>query len=227
MKEVTIGEHPQASPDVAGAWAYSLPRAKFKGRTPAELLAYLKVETAPRYMKRGISTYCNIFAHDYCHLMGVYLPRVWWSSEAVTRIARGEDVPMEYGRTVFEMNANALYTWLVTFGKAFGWVYINPEDTEEGQGRVNLGAVGVICAQRKELQKPGHISVIVPEVKEPRPQTAYRRAGKILAPLQAQAGAVNFSYGHGLMSGLTPWQMSPVFHAWGVWTNNSNKKGNA
>lgn len=225
MREATLGESFNASPDLAGAWAYSLVRTKYPARNGAEALAHLKVETSPRYQKRGLTTYCNIFAHDYCHLLGVYLPRVWWSSEAVTRLARGEDIKGEYGKTLFELNANSLYTWLVTFGKAFGWMYIQPNDGEEAQGRVNLGSVGVICAQRKELAKPGHISCIVPEVPEPRQQMAYRRAGKILAPLQAQAGVMNFSYGHNLISGLTPWQHSSVFHAWGMWTNNSSKKG--
>jgi hypothetical protein len=58
------------------------------GATPDELRAslgevidYIATDKPAhkRYQPRDGLTFCNIYAHDYCFLAGVYLPRVWWT----------------------------------------------------------------------------------------------------------------------------------------------------
>ena len=58
------------------------------------IVDYLAVERAShvRYQPRPGVTFCNIYVHDYCHLAGVFLPRVWWTPDAIERLARGETV---------------------------------------------------------------------------------------------------------------------------------------
>jgi hypothetical protein len=46
--------------------------------------------THKRYKPIPNATFCNIYAHDYCHLAGVYLPRVWWSAAAIEKLARAK-----------------------------------------------------------------------------------------------------------------------------------------
>ncbi|MBC8064059.1 MAG: SH3 domain-containing protein, partial [Chlorobia bacterium] len=60
-----------------------------------KIIAWLDVENSKhkRYLPGGGKTYCNIYAHDYCYLAGVYLPRVWWTGSALVRIGKGENVP--------------------------------------------------------------------------------------------------------------------------------------
>jgi hypothetical protein len=72
------------------------------------IVRYLNVESSIRYARTPDTTYCNIYAHDYCTLSGVYLPRVWWTAKAVDRFAAGGTVPVKYGETVAEVNANGL-----------------------------------------------------------------------------------------------------------------------
>ncbi len=220
IPQASLGENVNAMPGVAGYWAYSLVRAPHKDKSAGKILEFLRVEISARYAKIGGTTYCNVFAHDYCHLRGVYLPRVWWGVDVLARVKMGKlPAPTDalYGKTVFELNANSLCTWLANYGRFFGWEYLGAEEQDQAQAAVNAGAVGVICAQRKELSKPGHISCIVPEVMLPE-QRAYRKEGKVIAPLQAQAGAVNFTYGHNLNGGI-PWQHASVFRSWGIWIN--------
>jgi hypothetical protein len=85
------------------------------GTTPQELrtslwriVDYLAVDKAShaRYQPRDGMTFCNIYAHDYCALAGVYLPRVWWSQEALERLTRGETVEPRIGATILEQRAN-------------------------------------------------------------------------------------------------------------------------
>src|SRR5262249_8430070 len=71
------------------------------GATPAELcaslasiIAWLAVDKPAnkRYQPVGGTTFCNIYAHDYCFLAGVYLPRVWWTANALIAISQGKNV---------------------------------------------------------------------------------------------------------------------------------------
>jgi hypothetical protein len=146
-----------------------------------------------RYQPRSGATFCNIYAHDFCHLSGVYLPRVWWSSRALIDLQAGKRVEPLIGNTIFEMRANDLFRWLREFGPDFGWRRTG--SLSKLQQEANQGAIGLIVALRKIEQRSGHIVVIVPETAD---EHARRdAAGEVTASLQSQAGARNFRYGTG------------------------------
>lgn len=141
-----------------------------------------------RYRPRGSTTYCNIYAYDFCYLGGVYLPRVWWTDSAIVRMSRGETVPTRYGETVRELNANALHDWLEDHGPAFGWR--REVDLTTLQAAANAGEVCLIIGKRKDLNRSGHVSMVVPEHGD---FIARRVAsGDVIRPVESQAGTNNF-----------------------------------
>lgn len=189
----------------APADAHSLNEAGQPGRhgsTPdalrgelAAIIAWLDSEkpTHKRYLPRDGLTFCNIYCHDFCHLAGAYLPRVWWSAPALLKWQQGQRVAPLIGDTLREMRANDLFRWLRDFGPAFGWRQTGTLD--KLQLAANQGALGLIVARRKEDGRSGHIVLVVPETDS---QRARRDgAGSVVAPLQSQAGASNFRYGTG------------------------------
>lgn len=157
------------------------------------IIAWLGVEKPShrRYQPRSGFTFCNMYAHDYCHLAGVYLPRVWWTTPAIVAITQGRTVAPLYGNTIVEMRANDLFRWLRDFGPGFGWRQAGTLD--ELQQEVNQGAIGLIVARRKLENASGHILPVVPETEEHRARRG--TDGAVIAPLQSQAGARNFAYG--------------------------------
>lgn len=173
-----------------------------KGATAAELrdsitkiIKWLAVDEPAhlRYKPHGGLTFCNIYAHDFCFLAGVYLPRCWWSSSALLKLAAGQQVQPLIGNTIREMRANDLFRWLRDFGPGFGWRQTGT--LTKLQSEVNQGAIGLIVARRKEEGKSGHIVMVVPETAD---ETARRdTTSNVIAPLQSQAGAKNFQRGRG------------------------------
>lgn len=162
-------------------------------RSLGKIVDWLDVEKAThlRYKPTSSSTFCNIYAHDYCTLAGVYLPRVWWTGPALIKLARGETVVPKYELTVDEVRANDLFRWLRDFGVQFGWR--RAISASELQTEVNGGAVGVIVARRKIEGRSGHIVMVVPESST---KSAVRNSnGDVTKPLQSQAGATNFKSG--------------------------------
>lgn len=161
----------------------------------AEIIEWLDVDNSrhKRYLGGSGKTFCNIYAHDYCHLAGVYLPRVWWNGVAIERLGAGHQVQAAYGTTVDELRANDLFRWLRDFGQRFGWRQTGT--LTKLQTEVNLGAIGLVVARRRIDGKSGHIVMIVPETES---HSARRNAnGEVTAPLQSQAGVTNFKYGYG------------------------------
>lgn len=162
-----------------------------------------------RYQPRNGSTFCNIYVHDYCHLAGVYLPRVWWTQDALLKLQAGQVVEPLIGNTISEQRANDLFRWLQAFGLTFGWRRTGT--LSKLQTEVNQGAVGVIVARRKEDGRSGHIVLVVPETIE---HVARRNAaGEVIAPLQSQAGASNFRYG----TGKVDWWLDAQFADAAFW----------
>jgi hypothetical protein len=161
----------------------------------AAIVAWLAVDNPAhlRYQREPNKTYCNIYAHDFCHLAGVYLPRVWWLQGAIARLAQGEEVKPHYGKTIDEQRANDLFRWLRDFGEQFGWRQTGTPS--KLQLEVNQGAVGLIVARRNEDGRPGHIVAVVPETDKHRARR--NAAGDVIIPLQSQAGSTNFPYGTG------------------------------
>jgi predicted chitinase len=144
-----------------------------------------------RYRPRSTSTYCNIYAHDYCYLARAYLPRTWWTDTALQRLRAGERVEAAYGNTVRELTANQLLEWLDDHGPGFGWVRVF--ELDELQAAANNGEVCVIVARRQDLNSPGHIAAVVPETDA---VSAERDgAGRVTGPVQSQAGRTNVSRG--------------------------------
>jgi hypothetical protein len=159
------------------------------------IVDWLAVDKAShvRYRPRDGLTFCNIYAHDFCALAGVYLPRVWWTQDAIERLTRGEPVDPRLGATITELRANDIFRWLAAFGPRFGWRQTGT--LSKLQAEVNLGAVGLVIARRKLDGKSGHVTMVVPE------KNAFRArrdaAGDVIAPLQSQAGTRNFRVGAG------------------------------
>jgi hypothetical protein len=189
----------------APAGAHSLNEPDQPGRTGttpdalrAEINAivdHLNVEKAShrRYQPADGRTFCNIYAHDFCMLGGVYIPRVWWTADAIERLARGEPVEPRLESTIVEQRANDLFRWLRAFGPRFGWRQTGT--LTKLQTEANIGAIGLIVARRVDDNRSGHITAVLPETDDVR---AKRDAsGEVIAPLQSQAGARNFARGTG------------------------------
>lgn len=158
-----------------------------------QLISWFAVEDSARYDKDE-STYCNIYAYDYCFMTGAYLPRVWWTAKSLLRLQAGETVPVIYPTaqaTVNEMNANALNDWFRDWGGHFGWR--RTLDLDELQTAANQGKVCITVGKAKTNfhHGHGHIVAVVPENDNHR---ATRQNGKVTATVQSQAGGSNFEY---------------------------------
>ena len=205
--------------EIANALSLNEPRQPARtGATPQELrmslwriIDYLAVDKSShiRYQPRDGLTFCNIYAHDYCALAGVYLPRVWWSQDSIERLTRGDLVEPRIGATIQEQRVNDLYRWLQSFGPRFGWRQTGT--LGKLQAEANLGAVAMVIARRKLEGKSGHVALVVPE----RDQFQARRdpAGEVIAPLQSQAGTRNFRFG----TGAANWWNGEQFAESGFW----------
>ena len=162
-----------------------------------------------RYQPRGGTTYCNIYATDFAYLCGAYLPRVWWTDRALLHLRAGERVAVEYGRTVRELNANSLYDWLEDFGPAFGWQ--REIELTALQAAANAGGVCVIVARRVDLNRPGHITAVVPETTDAK---AVRNAqDEVVRPLESQAGTRNVVRS----APASAWWQGSRFQAFAFW----------
>ena len=158
-------------------------------RSIHRILTYLDSENVrhKRYLPKPGTTFCNIYACDFCYLAGVYLPRVWWTDKALLQLGDDIDTPVLYDKTVRELNANALLDWLADHGPAFGWKRV--VDLDLLQASANNGEVCLIVAQRKNPNESGHITVVAPESEQL--SAARNAAGEVLRPVESQAGRQN------------------------------------
>ena len=177
----------------------------------ARIIDWLAVDAPAhtRYQPRAGLTFCNIYSHDYCHLAGVYLPRVWWTTPAIVALSQGRSVEPLIGNTIVEMRANDLFRWLRDFGPMFGWRQTGT--LTKLQQAANQGAVGLIVARRKQDGRSGHIVAVVPETDTERAKRD--AAGDVVAPLQSQAGTSNFRHG----TGRRDWWRSEQFAESAFW----------
>lgn len=187
--ELCVGDTIDASGGRKGTTADEL-RAEL-----AAIIEWLAVdkETYLRCQPCAKLTFCNIYTYDYCHLAGVYLPRVWWTPGAIETLTQGQSVQPLYGKTIDEQRANDLFRWLRDFGPRFSWRQTGT--LSKLQLEVNQGAIGLIVARRKEDGLSGHIVAVMPETEEHRARR--NTVGERIAPLQSQAGATNFRYSTG------------------------------
>jgi hypothetical protein len=164
----------------------------FQIRSAHEIVDKLDVANTRRYSRTAENTFCNVYAYDFCYFNKAYLPRVWWNDRAIKELMQGRELTVETGVTVHEMTANALHNWLMSWGDDFGWSSVKT-GADDFQQLINTnGGVGVICARRRDRTRSGHITVVLPS-REP-PLVASRSSGKVLYPLQSQAGSVNLKY---------------------------------
>ena len=179
---------------IPGQRAFPLAEAPDLAGKPPDLrmqavVDFLDVTRSARYQPGNGQTHCNIYATDLAYLLGVYLPRVWWTDDALRSIERDGRAPVViYGVSVRELGANALHNWLRTHGPAFGW-FLAP-DVATLQTEVNAGALGIINAQRLDRNRSGHIVGVIPESGRMR---ATRKDQALTDPVQTQAGTQNFA----------------------------------
>lgn len=216
-----LGSSRSAKRSSRGGWAYSIGEANKPGRAKshpqgkaagiAAIIDWLNVgeDDHLRWWPSGSTTYCNVYTYDVCTLAGCYLPRVWWTSSAIRDLTNGRDVEARYGSTVNEMTANYIFNWLEEYGADFGWK--RRFDLDEIQDDANGGRVSITCAQRTQMNRPGHIQIVAPEHGDKR---AKRVDGKVTQPLQSNAGASNFTYGQLGQS----WWKSASFREFGFWS---------
>ena len=172
------------------------------------VIGYLDVEHSARYSPTTKNTFCNIYATDVAYCLGLYIPRVWWNSQAINKILNGEKVEPLYDRTVTELNANSLANWFENYGAAFKWKQV--VNIAILQEEVNKGLLGIIVAQRIDLNRSGHIVSVVPEMPG---LSAQRDSVTVLSPLQSQAGVTNKKY----FTGNNWWQKPGKFRKFGLW----------
>ena len=167
-----------------------LTSAETKRKSIGQLIDKLDVEKSIRYQRTPEDTYCNVYAYDFCHFSKVYLPTVWWTEESLEKIKQGQEVTAVFEETVDRIYSSAIHDWFPKWGNYFGWERIT--DLNELQNKVNTnGGVGIICAKRKIKGLSGHIVPVVPETNF---HKAYRENGKVIYPLQSQAGLLNYNY---------------------------------
>ncbi|MFN6517253.1 MAG: hypothetical protein RMY29_022490 [Nostoc sp. CreGUA01] len=206
------------------------------------VIATLNPEQSDRYAPiPGGKTYCNIYAYDVVSALGGYLPRVWWTPSAIHRIERGSQVislsdylerrrrresvenyiaPIYGGSegTVFELNANALTTWMETWGDEMGWRRL--DSPESAQAEANNGKIVIVLAANVNPSRSGHVAVVVAETSlhqaqpnttvnnPPQPNTssqaqpspsqqAQSNSSGSFSPLQSQAGRNNYNFRQG------------------------------
>lgn len=178
----------------------------------ADIVEWLAVDNPAhkRYQPRDGLTFCNMYAHDFCHLAQVYLPRVWWSASALIEISRGVAVEPRYGQTIDEQRANSLFRWLRDFGPQFGWRQTG--SLTKLQLAADSGGIALIVARRKEDGRSGHIVMVVPEGAR---RATRDSAGEVVAPLQSQAGSTNFRYG----TGRAGWWRDERFAEFAFWVH--------
>lgn len=186
-------------------------RPQTRARELVEVVRYLDSEKRrhERYWPRGRTTYCNVYAYDYCHLAGAYLPRVWWKETALREILAMRQVPVRYDGTVRELNANALHDWLEDYGPEYGWKRVVTPDVL--QAAANNGEVCLVVAKHRDLNRSGHIAAVVPE--GDRVQAVRNDAGEVLRPVESQAGSRN----HRFVAKSRAWWAGASYQSFGFW----------
>ena len=161
-----------------------------KKKSIRDLIRKLDVTSSLRYQRTIEDTYCNVYSFDYCLHANVYLPTVWWTEDSLKKILAGQSVEAVFNETVEPIYSSAIHDWFLKWGPSFGWRQMSTVD--EVQQAVNEnGGIGIICAKRKKVGLSGHIVPVVPETER---KKAHRVDGKVVYPLQSQAGKLNYKY---------------------------------
>jgi hypothetical protein len=176
-----------------------------------QLIDWFNVESSARYRPAGGATFCNIYAYDYCFMTEAYLPRVWWTQQAIVKLVGGQSVPVKFGETVNEITANGLTQWFKDWGPTFGWR--RTLDLTELQDAANQGKVCITVAKASGSAHNGHghIVAVVPETSVFK---AVRVDGKVTKTVQSQAG------GHNAEHVVRSWWNDGSYSEFGHWIHD-------
>lgn len=167
----TIGEQPPF-----GRLEYSDPLRRVE--LYRQIVDWCDVENVYRWRPNNGRTYCNIYASDVCHLLGVYLPRQFWRKPEALR---GKPAPaVDYGVNTREYGANDLHDWLVEYGLEFGWRIFFDGDSLQAHLDAT-GDLGLVSARRRDRSRAGHITLAFPSATQP----------ALEGLVQSQAGTTN------------------------------------
>ncbi|TDN39151.1 LysM peptidoglycan-binding domain-containing protein [Hymenobacter sp. UV11] len=153
-----------------------------------EVIDQLAVGYNPRYLPGEGCTYCNIFVWDVTRALDCPMPHWIMPDGAIA-------APLQAGASEITINGGA--AWMREYGvKNYGW---QPADAATAQQFANEGKVA-IAIWANPTGGHGHTVVV--------------RPGAITAqgPAIAQAGSVNFNYGH-LANGFGSIEPSFYVHA--------------
>lgn len=200
IKSASLPTHPESRLDSQQMKFYpisdssipfrDLTNTESKKASIRQLIDKLNVKESLRYQRTIEDTYCNVYSYDFCYFSQIYLPTIWWTEDSIQKILNGEEVVPVFNETVVPIYSSAIHDWFMKWGQYFGWKRMY--DLDEIQAKVNAeGGVGIICAKRKIVGLSGHIVPIVPETEK---KKAYRENGRVLFPLQSQAGKLNYNY---------------------------------
>jgi predicted chitinase len=162
-----------------------------------------------RYQAKGRANHASTYVGDYCDLAGIYLPRVWWTGDALARIAQEQKVEVAYDRTVRELSTNGLFDWLTDHGTQFGWH--REIDLIVLQEAANAGEVCLIVARSADLSRPGHIVAVVPEHEGCRAKRD--RDGDVLRPVESYCGSRNVR----CATARTAWWLAGKYQSYAFW----------
>jgi len=173
--------HPQKGTKLQKCLHRSLVRAN-----QYAIIETLNVKKSPRYLP-DTKAYCQTYAYDLVTAMGGYLPRVWWTPSAISKLSLGKPVQPLYKSTVREQTLTGLANWLTFWGKSFGWK--KARDMDQAQAAANRGKVVIILApsSRDQGGVAGHVTVVLAESKTH--QARRSKSGTVAAPLQSSGGA--------------------------------------
>jgi hypothetical protein len=168
-----------------------------------------------RYAPRGSVNRADTYAQDYCSLAGAYLPRVWWTADALARIALEEHVEPAFERTVRMLDTNALHDWLIDFGADFGWH--RDMDLLSIQEAANAGEVCLIVGKSAEANRPGSIVVVPPEHEGC--MARRDKEGDVLRPIESKCASTN----RRCLTARSAWWLSDRYSDCGLWRNPSDQ----
>ena len=167
---------------------------------------FLDVESSSRYQINNSITYCHTYVCDFIDLAGGYLPRVWWTKDAIKKLRDGENLELSDPNNVDVLGARGLYNWLYHWGSHYEWR--QTFDADKAQLAANNGQLSLIAARRESDDAAGHICMIIPENNK---RKAIRKNGRVIIPAMSHAGIRNRSFF------TNKWWIAETFRFFGFW----------
>ena len=123
-----------------------------------DVLKILDVEKNPRYTPTETQTFCNIYVHDFARLLGIYIPRVWWTQET---IKKQDYSVVSYGKNVLDLNVNAIYDWFNNYGTYYNWTNVGKDELIIKNFSNVRNKLVVILAKNKDPKRSGHATIVL------------------------------------------------------------------